>query len=92
ASEATAEFMGWITSLFDEAKVVWHVAELGKVDEGGGGTLAKFFARLGPEVVDAGIPVLAMHSPFELIHKADLFMAYKGYRAFFAAPYAKLKY
>jgi len=92
ASEASAEFLGWITSLFDEAKVVWHVGELGKVDEGGGGTLAKYFARLGPEVVDIGIPVLAMHSPFELIHKADLFMAYKGYKAFFAAPYVELTY
>lgn len=91
-SEASAEYLSWLIKVFDANKVVWHIAELGKVDEGGGGTLAKFFARLGPEVVDVGIPVLAMHSPFELIHKADLYMAYKGYKAFFSAPFAILKY
>lgn len=91
-SEASAEYLSWLIETFDTNKVVWHIAELGKVDEGGGGTLAKFFARLGPEVVDVGIPVLAMHSPFELVHKADLYMAYKGYKAFFSAPFASLKY
>jgi len=91
-SEASAEYLAWLIKTFNDNSVVWHIAELGKVDEGGGGTLAKFFAKLGPEVIDVGIPVLAMHSPFELIHKADIYMAYKGYKTFFAAPFAKLKY
>ena len=71
--------------MFNQNKVVWQTGELGKVDEGGGGTIAKFLAALGPEVVDCGTPVLSMHSPFELVSKADLYMTYKGFKAFLLA-------
>ena len=82
ASDANAEFVGRIRSIFNKDKVAWHAAELGKVDEGGGGTIAKFFAVHGMEVLDCGVPVLAMHSPFEVVSKVDVYMAYKGFSAF----------
>jgi aspartyl aminopeptidase len=62
--------------------ISWQFGELGKVDKGGGGTIALHAARLGIEVLDCGIPVLSMHSPFEVISKIDLFTCYRGYRAF----------
>ena len=68
--------------LFDENGVVWQVGELGKVDEGGGGTVAKYVANLGVEVVDVGVPVLSMHAPFEVVSKLDVYMAYKGFKVF----------
>ncbi|MDK2871051.1 MAG: hypothetical protein PWQ16_403 [bacterium] len=82
-SEADAEYTAWIRRLFNENNVPWQAAELGKVDEGGGGTVAKFLARLGIEVVDCGPPLLSMHSPFEISSKVDLFSAIKGYKVFF---------
>ncbi len=82
-SEADAEFTAWIRKLFNENNVPWQAAELGKVDEGGGGTVAKFLARFGIEVIDCGPPLLSMHSPFEISSKADLFSAIKGYKVFF---------
>ncbi len=82
-SEADAEFTAWIRRIFNENNVPWQAAELGKVDEGGGGTVAKFLARLGIEVIDCGPALLSMHSPFEISSKADLFSAIKGYRVFF---------
>lgn len=82
-SEADAEYTAWIRRLFNENNVPWQAAELGKVDEGGGGTVAKFLARLGIEVVDCGPPLLSMHSPFEISSKADLFSTIKGYKVFF---------
>jgi aspartyl aminopeptidase len=83
ANDASAEFMGRIRRLFNEAGVPWHVAELGKVDEGGGGTVARFLAAHGMNVVDAGPPIMGMHSPMELVAKCDVYAAYLGYRAFF---------
>jgi len=85
ASEADAEFVGWLRGVWDKAGVVWQPAVMGKVDEGGGGTVAKFLAQLGMQVVDTGTPVLGMHSPFEVIHKADLYQAYRAFAAFLAA-------
>jgi aspartyl aminopeptidase len=85
SSDAHAEYVYWIRELFNQKKIVWQTGELGKVDEGGGGTLAKFLAALGMDIVDCGPPVLSMHSPFELVSKADLFMTYKGYKAFLLA-------
>jgi len=82
ASDANAEYVGWIRNLFNKKKVVWQTGELGKVDEGGGGTLAKFLALYGLQIIDCGPPVLSMHSPFEIAHKGDIYMTYKGYRAF----------
>ncbi|MBI5584677.1 MAG: aminopeptidase [Deltaproteobacteria bacterium] len=86
SSDAHAEYLFWIRQVFNQQDVVWQTGELGKVDEGGGGTIAKFLAALGLEIVDCGTPVLSMHSPFELLSKADLFMTYKGFKAFLAAP------
>ena len=86
SSDAHAEYLFWVRSLFNRQEVIWQTGELGKVDEGGGGTIAKFLAVLGMDILDCGTPVLSMHSPFELVSKADLFMTYKGYKAFLSAP------
>ena len=82
-SDASAEFMGRIRRLFDENGVVWQIGELGKVDEGGGGTVAKYMAKRDIDVVDVGVPVLSMHAPYEVISKLDLYMAYKAFLTFF---------
>ena len=68
---------------FDDAGVLWQIGELGKVDQGGGGTVAKFIANLNVDVLDIGVPVLSMHAPFEVVSKLDVYMAYKGFKAFF---------
>ncbi|MEA2104246.1 MAG: aminopeptidase [Candidatus Cloacimonadota bacterium] len=83
SNDANAEFVARIRNLFNQNNVCWQSAELGKVDEGGGGTIAKYMANYGPEVIDCGPPVLAMHSPFEIVSKADVFSSYKAYKAFF---------
>ena len=81
-NDANAEFVSKIRTLFDSEKVAWQTGELGKVDEGGGGTVAKYVANLGAEVVDVGVPVLSMHAPFEIVSKLDVYMAFKGFKAF----------
>lgn len=83
-SDANAEFMGIIRRCFDAGEVCWQSAELGKVDLGGGGTIAQYVANLDMEVVDCGVPLLSMHAPFEIASKYDIYMAYKGYKAFYA--------
>jgi aspartyl aminopeptidase len=83
ANDASAEYIAEIRALLDKAKVPWQTGELGKVDKGGGGTVAKYFSRLGMEVVDLGAPVLSMHSPYEVASKADLYSSYLAYLAFF---------
>ncbi len=85
ANDANAEYVGWLRKLFKQGKVVWQTGELGKVDAGGGGTVSKFLAPYGMEIIDCGPPVLSMHSPFEIAHKGDLHMTYKGYKAFLEA-------
>lgn len=85
SNDANPEFLGRIRKLFDDHQVLWQVGELGKVDIGGGGTVAQYMAYYGMEVVDCGVAVLSMHSPFEVVSKADLYMAYKGYKAFMQA-------
>ena len=82
ANDASAEYVAEIRALLDKAKVPWQTGELGKVDKGGGGTVAKYFARLGMEVIDLGAPVLSMHSPFEVTSKVDLYSSYLAYLAF----------
>jgi len=82
SNDANPEFIARIRSLFDEAGVVWQVGELGKVDIGGGGTVAQYIAHYGMEVVDCGVALLGMHSPFEVASKLDVYMAYLGYKAF----------
>ncbi|GAB7023970.1 aminopeptidase [Salidesulfovibrio brasiliensis] len=82
ANDAHPEFIGWLRSLFDEAGIPWQMAELGKVDAGGGGTVAKFLAIYGMDIIDVGMPVLSMHSPFELSSKADLYATTLAFREF----------
>ena len=82
ASDANAEYMGVVRRVMDEAGVCWQTSELGKVDVGGGGTIAWLCAKYAMNVIDCGVPVLSMHAPWEIIAKADLWEAYKGYRAF----------
>lgn len=82
SNDANPEFFARIRKLFDDAGVFWQVGELGKVDIGGGGTVAKYMSYFGMEVLDCGVAILGMHSPFEVSSKADVYMAYKGYREF----------
>jgi len=83
SNDANAEFNSKIISIFNEEKVNWQTGALGKVDEGGGGTIAKFMAEHGAEVIDCGPGVLGMHSLYELTSKADIYSSYKAYKAFF---------
>lgn len=83
ASDAGAELVARIRRIFNENGVEWQIGELGKVDAGGGGTIAQFVANLDMDVIDAGVPLLSMHSPFEVAGKLDIFMTYKGYREFY---------
>ena len=82
SNDANAEYIARLRKIMDDASVAFQTAELGKVDVGGGGTIAYICALYGMEVVDSGVPVLSMHAPWEIINKADLFEAVKGYRAF----------
>ncbi len=82
-SDASAEYMGKIRRMLDKAGVIWQIGELGKVDAGGGGTVAKYIANLDVDVVDLGVPVLSMHAPYEVISKLDLYMAYRAFYTFF---------
>ncbi len=81
-NDAHAEFMGFIRDIFDDNGVFWQTGELGAVDVGGGGTVAKFIANLGIDTVDVGVPVLSMHAPYELISKADVYSLYLACVAF----------
>jgi aspartyl aminopeptidase len=82
ASDANAEFCSRVLSVMDRNRISWQFGEFGKVDKGGGGTIALHAAKYGIEVLDCGVPVLSMHSPFEVISKVDLFTAFRGYLAF----------
>ena len=74
--------MGYLTNLLDSKQVSWQIGEMGKIDLGGGGTIAKYVANLGIDTIDIGVPVLSMHSPFEVVSKADVYMAYLAFKAF----------
>lgn len=82
SNDASAEFVAEVRRMFDKEGVVWQTAELGKVDAGGGGTVAKFLANLNIDTVDLGVPVISMHAPWELISKADLYSNYLAFVAF----------
>lgn len=82
-NDANAEFLAEVRNVFNSENVVWQTGELGKVDQGGGGTIAYMLANYGAEVVDCGVGVLSMHAPYEVISKVDLYETYKGYKAFF---------
>lgn len=82
ASDANPEFIAWIRKIMEENDVTFQTSELGKVDEGGGGTISKFMAAYNMQVIDSGVPVLNMHAPWEIVSKIDVYEAEKGYRAF----------
>lgn len=77
-SDASAEVVAYVRKIFADNGVVWQMAELGKVDQGGGGTIAKYMANRNIDTIDAGVPVLSMHAPFEVVSKFDCYMTYKG--------------
>lgn len=81
-NDASAEMMAWIRSIFAKGEVLWQVAELGKVDAGGGGTVAKYISVHNIDTVDLGVGVISMHAPYEVIAKSDLYMTYKALCAF----------
>lgn len=81
-NDASAELVAYVRKIFDDAGVVWQTAELGKVDQGGGGTVAMYIANRNIETVDIGVPVLSMHAPFELISKSDLYEAHRAFTSF----------
>lgn len=83
SNDANAEFLQKIRTIFNEAGVAWQIGELGKVDQGGGGTIAFMMANWGAEVVDCGTAMLSMHAPYDLLSKADAYETYKAYKAFF---------
>lgn len=84
ASDATAELMAKMRHCFRKNGIIWQTGQLGKVDQGGGGTVAMFMANRNIDTVDCGVPVLSMHAPFEVIAKLDLFAAHNGFSAFYA--------
>jgi aspartyl aminopeptidase len=81
-SDASAEYMGRIRTMLSKNNVVWQTGELGKVDCGGGGTVAAYIANLNVDVIDVGVPVLSMHAPYEVVAKTDVYMAYRAFRVF----------
>ena len=85
ASDADAETVAYVRRLFDDAGVIWQIAELGKVDAGGGGTVAMYMANRNITTLDAGVPVLSMHAPFETVAKLDCWETYKGMKAVYEA-------
>jgi len=82
ASDANAEYVAKVRNIFETNNVSYQISELGKVDVGGGGTIAYILANKGIDVIDCGVPVLSMHSPYEVTSKFDIYEAYKGYKAF----------
>ena len=85
SSDASAEYMAYVIDIMDKAGVYWQIGELGKVDEGGGGTIAQFVAKMNIDVVDLGVPILSMHAPFEISAKLDIYNTYLAFKAFYDA-------
>lgn len=84
-SDASAEIVAYLRKIFEANDVIWQMSELGKVDQGGGGTIAQFMANRNIDTIDAGVPVLSMHAPFEVVSKLDCYMTYKGVLAAYSA-------
>ena len=82
SNDANAEYLGHLRAIFEKEKISFQTAELGKVDLGGGGTIAYILALYGMNVIDSGVAVLNMHAPYEATSKADVYEAYRGYKAF----------
>ena len=89
SNDACAEYIGELRKVMDDSNVCWQTAELGKVDQGGGGTIAYITANYGMDVIDSGVALLSMHSPWEISSKADIYEAYKGYKAFQKADWER---
>ncbi len=89
SNDACAEYIGELRKVMDDSHVCWQTAELGKVDQGGGGTIAYITANYGMDVIDSGVALLNMHSPWEVSSKADIYEAYKGYKAFQKADWER---
>ena len=85
SNDASAEFVGRIRRIFAEGQVAWQSSELGKVDAGGGGTVAKYISKMNIDTVDIGVPVLSMHAPYEVVSKADLYATYRAFVSFIDA-------
>ncbi|QEK13600.1 aminopeptidase [Crassaminicella thermophila] len=85
SNDANAEFLAMVRKIFYENNILWQIGELGKVDQGGGGTIAYILANYGAEVVDCGVPLLSMHAPMEIASKIDVYMTYKAYKVFLEA-------
>ena len=83
SNDASAELMAKVIAMMDKEGVYWQIGELGAVDQGGGGTIAKYVAAMDVDVVDLGVPILSMHSPFELSSKLDVYNTYKAFKAFY---------
>jgi len=82
ASDANAEYVAWVRNVLEKNNIKYQISELGKVDKGGGGTIAYILANKGADVIDCGVPVLSMHAPYEVTSKYDIYSAYKTYKAF----------
>ena len=82
SSDADAEYVGFLRKLFDENGVIWQTGELGRVDVGGGGTVAKYIAKMNIDTIDIGVAVASMHAPYEVVSKADVYETYLAFRAF----------
>ena len=82
-SDASAEYVSFVKNLLESNGVLWQSGELGKVDAGGGGTVAMYIANLDVDVIDVGVPVLSMHSPFEVTAKLDVYMMYRAAKSFY---------
>jgi aspartyl aminopeptidase len=87
SSDASAEYVAEIRKLFNDHRITWQMAELGKVDEGGGGTVAKYLASYGMDIIDCGAPLLGMHSPFEVASKVDIYETFRAYKVFFEGKF-----
>ena len=85
SNDANAEFVAQVRRILDDNGVLWQIGELGKVDQGGGGTVALDISRMNADVIDIGVPVLSMHAPFEVVSKLDVYMAYKAFKSYFEA-------
>ena len=81
-SDASAEFVGRVRALLDKNNVIWQTGELGKVDAGGGGTVAAYLANMNMDVIDVGVPVISMHAPYEVVSKIDVYMTYRSFYEF----------
>ena len=82
SNDASAEYIAYLRGVFAKENIVWQTGELGRVDLGGGGTVAKYISKMNIDTVDMGVPVLSMHAPYELISKADIYSAHKAFSAF----------